>query len=179
MNELEETLDQILGTKINIIEGVKPTEGIWYYVWFDPEWKRIFIPYSEYGSGHGHPGFWKRYIAPKVASHYRLDKEQLEQLGELPYSMPRGRVTQVPVETNVTVVIGGEEEKPGHWYLDYGDDFPADLDPDAEKKRIINAFYLTGFVLRGIAHFRVAPHEKMSSAEQGKLGRLLGREIPY
>jgi len=158
-------------------EDVRPSSGIWYYVWFNPKWKRVIVRYTDYGP-YGHPEFWEEYIASKIVEHYKLDRFKLDQVADLCYSMPRGRVERVPEAGAGKITFTMENEKPGVWYMDYGGDIPSGLNAEAEQRRLISEFNLSGFANRELVEFRVVGHEKMLAEHKEKMQKLIG-DIPY
>ena len=173
---MNDKLDNVLGTKVEVIkENKEPTEGIWYYLYLKPKWVRLIITNQEYGS-YGHPQFWEKYIVPKLIQHYKLDDSQIDKLNELPYSMPRGRVTFTGKDTGIHAIVGGEEEQPNTWHLDHGNDFP--LDKESEERRLISGFNLTGPANSNKVKFRRVNHETMLPAQQARLTAIIG-EVPY
>jgi hypothetical protein len=153
-------------------EDARPSPGIWYYLWLKPEWKRIIVRYTDYGP-YGHPEFWEEYIAHEILSFYKIEKSKLDQVADLCYSMPRGRVERMP-DTGIMMA----NEKPGVWYMDYGGDIPSSLNAEAEQRRLISEFNLSGFANRDMVEFRVVNHEKMLGEHKEKLQKLIG-DISY
>lgn len=135
------------------------SEGIWYYLWLEPDW--FFIPSIE--SGNSHWAWWNDSIADEIAQHYDLDKKELRTLKTLQHSLPRGRIV---------------EDKPGHFVVAHGNDFPRSLSPRSEINTIIGAFGLSKPHLLGNVEVRFEAHETMDSKHREQLEELIGA-VPY
>jgi len=156
-----------------ITEQRKPSlEGIWYYTYLHPEWKLEVYRSDDYG-GIGHVGVWGKYLSGLFMGHYKLDSSKLSQVRGLVYSMPRGRMERITPE------IHQEGQKPGHWYLWHGDDFPKSLIVEVEKRRILSEFELNTPAAAGMTHWEVSAHEGMVKEQQAELQKVLGVRIPY
>ena len=150
-----------------LTEQRKPaTEGIWYWVYYAPNWKlEAFItsdPDDEALYQLGHPVAWSTYIVPLLKDHYKLEDVVARKLEELPYGMPRGRM--------------GKEG--GIWKFWYGDDFPHGLSPERAKRQIISVFWLNAPAASGKVEWHVAPHEKMNVDDQIDVQSIIGVKIP-
>jgi hypothetical protein len=150
-----------------------PTPGIWYYVYYAPDWKLEIYRHKEFGL-IGHPEAWERHIVPRLASHYRLSPAQARKLAELCYAMPRGRVDASASSGGFVV----EGEEPGCWYLFHGGDFPSCLPAAAEERRLVNAFGLVRFALRNKARLKACGHETMNPEHQAAIREIIGA-APY
>lgn len=93
-----------------------------------------------------HPRFWETLVGSVVVPHYGIKNPKIvKDLKNLPYSMPRGRVTVLPR-------VGGGKQ----WVAYQGGDFKM---KDAQKKKLIEAFNLGEEFRSGLAKFVLDEHE--------------------
>lgn len=148
----------------------RPSSGIWYYIWNGDKWELMVWKTHEAFSGY--PEAWEGAIAPALAQKLGLDSRKSRQLAEIPYCMPRGRVDAT-----------GLPEQPFSsdydWRLYHGGDFPSGLDKEAEERKLVSAFDLTGPFVCGKAKFEIVPHEKMLADHQAKFEQITGLKVPY
>jgi hypothetical protein len=184
---MERKLDKILDNVEVIKEDVRPSEGIWYYIYLYPDWELIPVLATEYG-GYGHEQFWARYLAPKIVDHYELGMgtkiyrdSAIRKIRELHLSMPRGRVSAPPKQKIEYAGTLGEKgsEDPGVWYFDHGNDFPAGMILEDQQKRLISLFNVTGPAISGNVEFREVDHERMSRTQCNQMCEILKIDIPY
>ncbi len=135
-----------------------PTGGIWYYVWLKPKWELVIL----HGEEKLHLDMWFDHVIPLLKKKYKLPAKQRVKLGDLTYSMPRGRVTEV--------VEGGESV----FLIRHGDDFPEGVRKESELKKIVAYFGLTNRAVE----YEVDPHETMVPEEQDDLEAIIG-SVPY
>lgn len=173
---LNENLESLFG-KIEVInEDVRPSQGMWYYLYLKPKWVRVIIKSREYGH-YQHVDFWDKYIVHKLIDYYALSREELNFLSDLSYSMPRGRVSYSGRSLSDIEIVGMQELE-DTWYMDYGNDIPSPLNPESEKRKLISGFNLTGPANNDKVVFRKVPHEMMIPEEQKKMQELIGH-VPY
>ena len=163
--EFKKRLDKAL--KINFCEDERPKTGIWYYLWKKPNWKLWTFPR---GSLY-HYEAWQT-LAEELGSYYHLTEEQIEQLKELPYGLPRGRVDT----SDSALELGIIPSETGKYFLLHGDDFP--FDKESEIRKIISLFNLTNFAVRGQVSEKVVEHETMLPKQVEEIQKILG-PIPY
>ena len=162
-------LDKDLNEQI-LSEAVKPAEGIWYYVWLKDGW-RLEICRGIQHKNPAHITLWSSEIIPKlITSHNLKQKHQNPEiiLINLYTSMPRGRVTYYPLDYPPS-----KDEKPGHFYLYHGNDFPSKLNRKIEERKLINSFGLDNLMCTGKVHFEFSPHETMSPEDVMELSKLI------
>jgi len=149
--------------------------GIWYYVWVDPAWRLDTYRADEYGEGVDHLTVWKKYVVPILRKRYKLKAAVAQQVADVAYGVPRGRVDQVSPD------IYKSGEKPGNWMFYCGNDFPSTLTLESERRKLISAFGLSRLAAKAPdrIRFELAAHEKMVPEDQEKLQKLLGVKIPY
>jgi hypothetical protein len=149
-----------------VILAARPSAGIWYYVfdknWGLNAWRANEAPYT------GHPEVWKYIIVPKMAQKLGFSPSVAEKIGELPYCMPRGRVD--------ATLADGENYK---WVLYHGNDFPSGVSVEAERRKLVSYFNLTGPFIRGEVSFQEVPHEKMMDDQKEAFRVLTGINVPY
>jgi len=165
--------------------GSRPSSGIWYYVWDGGAWELMVWKTHEAFSGH--PEAWEAAIAPELAKKLGLDARKARELAEIPYCMPRGRaVMWCSLDRDVilfNIDAAGTPELLANydydWRLYHGGDFPSGLNREAEERRLVSAFDLTGPLIRGKAKFEVVPHEAMLPAHRAKFEELTGLKVPW
>jgi len=159
MKSFEERLDKVL-----LKEDRKPKTGIWYYLWLKPKWKLWTYTYED-----KHPSHLEAWqiLAEDIANHYNLSDEKLEELKEVPYGLPRGRVDN-NIPDFPTFFTSNK------WYILHGDDFP--LSKAGEIKRIVSIFNLV-YVVNDV-EVKVIGHEMMDPKHQERIQEILG-PIPY
>jgi hypothetical protein len=84
--------------------------GPYYWVPTSNGWDLDVFPEELYPEDKVHDWFWRRYIVPKLSEEWSLSSEQIMTLKKIPYSVPRGRVSQ-------------EFDTP-NFYLNHGNDTP-------------------------------------------------------
>src|ERR1035437_3734582 len=92
-----------------------------------------------------HPDFWADIVRSQIAPFYGIsDKGIIDELVEVPYAMPRGRVAlmQRPLERTKKFVI-----------------YHGDTMSDEQKKQILSAFNLNEVFHAGLARFSSDEHE--------------------
>lgn len=166
----EKELAEALAFRHKLNEDRRPSPGIWYYIYLAPEWKRLAFRYIEYPKVPDHPTAWQEYVVPALTTHYKLTPEQARQLEDLPYAMPRGRVDLTANQPNDPIS--------NKWLMSFGNDFPAGLDVETEKGRLINDFNLANFACRDMVIFTVHEHEKMTLKHKDAIQKIIG-PVPY
>ena len=161
---LEKRLEKAFGIK----EDSSPKIGIWYYLWFKPNWKLWTMPMKE-NKDWSHGEVWSASLCEDLGNHYRLSPSDRDRLRNLPYGLPRGRV-------DVRELIQGRPA--GGWHVYHGDDFPSGLFKESELKKIIGLFDLTRLALQDQVKIVVVEHEKMSKSDKEEIQKILG-PIPY
>jgi len=145
-------------------------EGIWYYVYYQPNWVREIFRAEEYAS-IGHIDAWKHYIVPKLIDHYNLEENDARSIVHVPHSMPRGRMSKI--------IFKFEGEQPGTWMFLYGGDFPSCLNEEREKRMLIYEFSLDKPAAADKVKWKIASHETMNVDDQNFLLDILEIKIPY
>ncbi len=135
-----------------------PVGGIWYYVFLRPRWELIIL----HGEQHLHTDMWKRHIVPLLRKKYKFSRDEVSLANDLPYSMPRGRVTEV--------IEGGESV----FIVRHGKDFPVGLRQESELKKIVAEFGLTNRSILGQVEFIYDPHETTVEEERVDMKNLIG-----
>jgi len=148
----------------------RPSSGIWYYVWDGSTWELMVWKTHEAFSGH--PEAWESAIAPELARKLGLDARKTSELCEIPYCMPRGRVDATGTSEQI---LSNDYD----WRLYHGGDIPSGLNKEAEERKLVSAFDLTGPLLHGKAKFEVVSHETMLPAHRAKFEELTGLKVPY
>jgi len=164
-NENLEEIKQALSESLQRENRQPSVGGIWYYVYLkgdNPEWRLAVYPDETFPYA-GHDDVWSKYLSILVAKHYKLEKYQWHILKNLAYAMPRGRM--------------GKES--GIWYFYHGDDFPSPLDPEHEKRRLINMFHLNLPAAQDKVIWKVAGHEKMNPREKEEFKEVTKIVVPY
>lgn len=151
----ENELNEALRAEKLLKESKRPSSGIWYYARFRDGWKLMTFPYGEYPA-EGHENYWRKYVVPKLAVDWEFSSNKIRKLLDAYRGMPRGRVDLSA--SNQGFEVAGE--KPNYWYFFHGNDFPAKV-VKAEQSRLIDAFNLVGFALRGLVEFQFSEHETM------------------
>jgi hypothetical protein len=172
-DDFDAQLDEALKRERKIQESVQPSSGIWYYVYFKPDWRLEVYKSSDYGF-IGHEDAWKRYIVPELVKHYKLTSAQARDLADAHQGMPRGRV-------DISASTGGfriEGEEPGMWYLFHGSDSPIQRSEKKEMDALISQFNLIGLALRDKVQFKHKGHETMNAEDMETVQKILG-PIPY
>ena len=90
-DDFDAQLDEALKRERKLLESVQPSSGIWYYVYFKPDWRLEVYRSTDYGFIR-HEDAWKNYIVPELAKHYKLTPTQVRDLADAYQGMPRGRV---------------------------------------------------------------------------------------
>lgn len=139
-----------------------PVGGIWYYVWLKPKWELVIL----HGEDRLHLDMWFDHVIPVLKKKYKLTSKQVAWLGDLPYSLPRGRVTEIT------------ERGESAFMVRHGHDFPSGLREASELKKIMAYFGLTNRVILGHVETIVDPHETMVAEEQAVLQGMIG-PVPY
>jgi hypothetical protein len=137
-----------------------PEDGIWYYVWLKPKWELVIL----HGKDVLHLDMWFDHVMPLLKKKYKLTKSETVRLGDIPYSLPRGRITEF--------VERGEST----FFIRHGDDFPKGLRKESELKKIVAYFGLTNRTRQ--VEYEVDPHEAMVRGEQDDLEAIIG-PVPY
>ena len=145
--------------------AMRPSEGIWYYVYLKPRWRLIVWPFEQYEE-MTHPDAWVKYVVPLIIKYYGIkSKNDVENISNLPYSMPRGRCAFSSQKI---------------WTLFHGDDFPSELSKEGEHKKIISALGLTKIALdnKEKVVFRFDDHEVMDDLERSQLKKIIKKDVP-
>lgn len=157
-------LDKLLDSlkKNPLKEDIRPSEGIWYWVWLKPNWQLREFRFTEYGEDIQHDEAWRNYIAPEIAKHYKVKLTEVVGVDSLinAYTgMPRGRVA-----------------KTDKWMFYHGNDTPIPM--VKAKLMIASRFNLRSALVEGKAEFRFDEHEAMQDEDKTVLESIIG-EIPY
>ncbi len=152
--EFEQRLDKILKEKNLVKEDSRPHTGIWYYLWFKPNWKLWTYPFYEGSKQPGHYELWQ-VLAEDIGHYYKLTADQISELQEAYMCMPRGRIDNTDILANNEF---GKPVKTNKWFIFHGGDFPKP--ESAEIRKIISIFNLTGPELHGLTDKRIVDHEK-------------------
>ncbi len=166
MNDVQKNIDAATKSKRKprYNPGIEddPVGGIWYYVWLKPRWEFVIL----HGEDKLHVDMWADHIIPLLKKKYKLTAKQGAKLRDFPYSMPRGRVTEL--------TEGGESV----FMIRHGDDFPKGLRAESELKKIVAHFGLTNRVMLGHVETIIDPHETMVQEECEDLEAIIG-SVPY
>lgn len=142
----------------------EPKNGIWYWVWLKPQWKLLTWAFpAREKKDELHINVWPKIVTSIITPHYGLSQQQATLALELPYSMPRGRVT--------AEVMEDEGKQTTYFFIRNGSDIPT---PDG-KKRIENDFNLTLHLLEGLAEWIYDSEETMVKAEEEQMSQIIGR----
>ena len=141
----------------------KPTEGIWYLVYYNPEWRLEVFKHDDFPN-LGHVDAWNQYILPDFEKHYSISLNE-----EIPWGFPRGRICHIPQDMDM--VLDGE--KPGHWYAYHGNDCPEELNQNRLERWIISQFNLNGPAARGLVHFEYSSHETMDETDKKEIQKII------
>lgn len=144
-----------------IVQSIKPSAGVWYYIFYPEGWIRESYPFEQYGN-IAHISVWENYIAPKLASKYNLNNN-LQEIKTLMFSMPRGRC------------FLDQTLNPNRYEMLYGNDIPSSLDADTEKAKLLNDFGLSALMARGLVTFSVVGHEQMIKSQCLRMQDLIGK----
>jgi hypothetical protein len=126
--------------------------GPYYWVPTPNGWDLDVYP-EEFYPDLMHDKLWRRWIVHKLAEEYSLSPEQVLSLKKIPYSVPRGRVSQ--------------EFGTSNYYLNHGEDSPV---PDGLKK-VIREMNLSGLQSSGRLKVAFDSHEvTISQHTQALLG---------
>jgi hypothetical protein len=137
-----------------------PCEGPFYWLKLEVKMTLKAMP-SAVGSGDwmGHPKFWESIVDSDIAPFFGLtDPRTIRELKNVPYSMPRGRVTAIAGRLGVPktfVVYAGEKMT------------------EAQKRQVINAFSLGDKSKGGLVQFRYDEHESTLAADTARYLSLL------
>jgi len=163
--EVTKKLDRLLDSlKRNALkEDVRPSEGVWYWVWLKPSWVLREFRFTEYGGDIQHDVAWRNYIAPEIAKHYKVSLNEVVGVDSLinAYTgMPRGRVAKTSSK----------------WVFYHGNDTPVNF---AKAKLMIAArFNLRNALVDGTATFMYDEHEAMQDEDKAVIEAVIG-EVPY
>jgi hypothetical protein len=141
--------------------AMKPSEGIWYYVYLKPHWKLFTIPFEK-DKDFLHMEMWSNIVVPELIKHYKIEEfQEKEDLTNLVYSLPRGRVVHTAKDT---------------WVLYNGNDLPKSLSRSSEEKKIISSFGLTSLLLsKKNVEFAFDEHEQMEPRQKEELQEIIGK----
>jgi hypothetical protein len=151
-------------------EDTRPYEGLWYFVYYKPQWVLEAFKTTEYGEMN-HDECWEKFICAKLQDHYKVnpdkfvlvstaESEMEESLRAAYTGMPRGRVTQ------------GEK-----WVFYHGNDSPI---PEGKLIKLLPAkFELTRHALEQGVKFEFDEHETMQEIDIQVVQSVLGIKIPY
>jgi len=139
--------------------------GPWYWVFLRPRWELIAAPADCQDVTWGHPRVWRELVIPRLTLHCRLTSSQVVALKEVPYAMPRGRVSL----TN---------SRNPHWVLWNGNDLPKAIPFKQAYRKLITAFDLKTDLRMGIVQTRYDEHERMLPHDVAILENILG-PIPF
>lgn len=106
-----------------------------------------------------HPDFWSAIIDSDVVPFYKItDPKIIQELKNVPYAMPRGRVVLVarPIDRVKQFMVW-------HW----------EKMTDGQKKQIIEAFDLSAQFYAGLVRFASDEHEGQIADDQARFNALL------
>ena len=124
----------------------QPHEGPFYWLKLGAKTTLKAMPYAV-GSGDwmGHPQFWESLVDSDIAPFFGLtDPGTIRELKNVPYAMPRGRVTAIVGRLSAPrtfVVYAGEKMT------------------EAQRRQVIRAFSLGEKSKAGLIQFRYDEHE--------------------
>jgi len=171
---LDQRLIEVLGADDvkflkQITEARRPITGIWYYIYFEPDWRLEAYKADEY-KNISHFEAWMHYIVPKLVTFYGLDGLEAKKLEDAYRGFPRGRVD---LNTSPDLI-----DPSGKFMIFHGNDFPSGLNKTTEEGRILNHFNLAGLMARGVVEFKFSEHETMDK-DHVSVVRSVVDEIPY
>jgi hypothetical protein len=169
----DERLEAALAKKNIIREDAAPHTGIWYYLWLKPQWKLWTYPYHDVKKQWSHFEIWQE-LCKTVESHYAVG--HIEEMQELPYCFPRGRVDTSDILTTGEQMLRNEVKDPvmpAEYYLLHGD-WPSALSPAGELKKIISLFNLIGPANRNLVHVKETKHEMTDPKHVEAMENLIG-----
>lgn len=123
----------------------KPLEGPFYFLYLKPNWVLKSFAAETF---MGHPDFWEALVDSTIAPHYKItDPRRIAAIKNIPYSMPRGRISDYQ-----------RPGRPMEWIGQIGNDFPWD---QSLRKKIVAEFNLSQQYLAGLVRFVPDYHEVM------------------
>ncbi|MDP1712921.1 MAG: hypothetical protein Q8K86_10755 [Candidatus Nanopelagicaceae bacterium] len=158
-----ERLDAALQKKGRVLkENRRPKIGIWYYL---PKktggWRLWIYSTSDPSQNLSHYEAWQ-VLAEDLAKEFGV-LSLLEELQELPYGIPRGRVD------TTDDLVGGAPK--GKWFVLHGGDFP--LPADGELKKIVSEFDLIHQVNFAGLEVKEVDHEKTDPTHVKRVREIL------
>lgn len=143
--------------------AVLPKGGIYYLVPSGPggRWRVRARHADDAGcAALAHSEFWNEVVDGFLAKTFSLNLEQIAELAEATYGLPRGRV----------VPPGTHKRGRDAWLILHGADEPV---PGA-RKRILEAFGLMGAARRGRVRWLFDEHETTQPWDRKTVSRVLG-----
>ena len=134
----------------------RPKDGIWYWV-PSPSGQWSFLTWE--GDTAYHADVWPIVVRFHLAKAYGLNDEQIKAACELPYGVPRGRVTMEQVS--------GRK----YFFVRHGGDTPTG---QAGLQNVLDEFNLIAHSLNGLAELIRDPHETMVKEQRAALSVILG-----
>ena len=134
----------------------RPNDGIWYWV-PSPSGQWNLLTWE--GDTAYHAEVWPIVARFHLAKAYGLNEEQIKAVAELPYSVPRGRVTME------------SDGKVKYFFVRHGGDTPVG---DAGLKEVLDKFNLVAHSVNGLAELIRDPHETMVNEQRAALLVILG-----
>jgi hypothetical protein len=138
-----------------------PREGIWYWVFLNPDWKLITWD-APTGGDVLHAKVWSDVVNAYLTPHYKLDPASVAAAKALPYAMPRGRISSETLD-------GGKK----YFFVRHGEDTPV---PNG-LHQVEEKFNLITHMLEGMAEELYDPHETVVKNEVAEMQRLIGAEF--
>jgi hypothetical protein len=153
------------GPKPTIKTAGAPLQGPWYFVFLKPNWALQTMPMPGDEATMDHPDFWKSIVSQKIVPHYKIKKQSIiADLMNLPYAMPRGRITS-------TQTFGGRKQ----WAAYHGNDYQYSM---ADKKKIVSEFNLTEQLYAGLVRFIPDDHEHAISHDFERFISIVNLKAP-
>jgi len=147
------------GLKVEIAAG-KPMQGPWYMVYLKPNWVLRAMPMPD-DQFMDHVDHWPQIVDRDIVPFYKIkDPSVIAKLKEIPYCMPRGRVS------NTTSRFSQRPQ----WSAFHGMDFNYSKQ---EKAAILAQFNLYAQMLNGQVRFAPDDHEVMQQYDHEQFLRLV------
>lgn len=146
--------------------------GIWYWLWMGPKrgWE-LWAYRADLWGDPGHTELWRAEVAPAFGRAHRLSAAQVRTLQDLPYAMPRGRLSRALEDLSSPAVSRGT------WLLLHGGDTP--IDAGAAEGQVLSEFGLNVMAARDLTRWLADEHERMLPEDRDALRTLLGKSVPY
>ena len=124
----------------------RPMQGPWYFLYLKPNWVLKAAPMVD--EFIGHEQYWYTLVERVIAPFYKIsDQNLIASIKNIPYSMPRGRVSEYQLRNG-----------PRTWIAVCGNDF---VYSKKEQQQILSEFNLYQQFAAGLVRFVPDDHEVM------------------